>query len=101
MKIKFDNTLAGFTVFAALATVVVLYVLYGWWVMAYGYNLTIAKMFGVSTINLWQAGGLSTLVGMFFFDMRIKLTKLVEKTNWVSGGVYLVLTHVMLWLLVG
>ena len=66
MKIKFDNTLAGFTVFAALATVVVLYVLYGWWVMAYGYNLTIAKMFGVSTINLWQAGGLSTLVGMFF-----------------------------------
>lgn len=101
MKIKFDNTLAGFTVFAALATVVVLYVLYGWWVMAYGYNLTIAKMFGVSTINLWQAGGLSTLVGMFFFDMRIKLTKLVEKTNWVSSGVYLVLTHVMLWLLVG
>lgn len=101
MKIKFDNTLAGFTVFAALAAVVVLYVLYGWWVMAYGYNLTIAKMFGVSTINLWQAGGLSTLVGMFFFDMRIKLIKLVEKTNWVSSGVYLVLTHVMLWLLVG
>ena len=101
MKIKFDNTLARFTVFAALATVVVLYVLYGWWVMAYGYNLTIAKMFGVSTINLWQAGGLSTLVGMFFFDMRIKLTKLVENFNWVMSWMHLVLAHFLLWLLVG
>lgn len=101
MKIEFENKLTAFTVFAALATLLVLYVLYGWWVMAYGYNLTIAKMFGVSTINLWQAGGLSTFISMFFADIRLNITQLVKNTNWIAWSIYVPLAHLMLWLLVG
>ena len=101
MKIKFENNLTAFTVFTAVATLLVLYVMYGWWVIAYGYNLTIAKMFGVSTINLWQAGGLSTLIGLFFADIRQNIIQLVKETNWIALGVYVPLAHLMLWLLVG
>lgn len=73
---------------------------YYWYVISYGYNLVIAPLFNTPHINMWVAGALSTLIGLFFSGMRMKLNTLTEKINYSILAVPFI-AHFLLWLLVG
>ena len=73
---------------------------YYWYVISYGYNLVIAPLFSTPHISMWTAGGLSTLIGLFFSGMSMKLNTLTEKINYSILAVPFI-SHFILWLLVG
>lgn len=78
---------------------VVGWIIYYWYVVAYGFNHVISPLFNVPNISIWMAGGLVVLVATMFSDVRHRLGKLTD-ASW-SILVTPFLTHLLLWLLVG
>ena len=76
------------------------WMLYYWYVVAYGFNLVVAPMFSIPNINIWVAGALVTFVGAFFSDVRHKVYNMGAKTRWTYFLSPFV-AHFMIWLLVG
>ena len=78
---------------------VVGWIIYYWYVVAYGFNHVISPLFNVPNISIWMAGGLVVLVGTMFSDIRHRLDKLtlVSWTFFLSPF----LAHLLLWFLVG
>lgn len=73
---------------------------YYWYVISYGYNLVVAPLFNTPHINMWVAGGLSTLIGLFFSGMRMRINTLTDKANWkILASPFI--AHFILWLIVG
>lgn len=105
MKINLEKYSAP-TVFAIVSALflaglaaIVGWIIYYWYVVAYGFNHVISPLFNVPNISIWMAGGMVVLVGTMFSDIRHKLGKLTA----VSWSFLLTpfLTHLLLWLLVG
>ena len=109
MKTKFNislekySTPTAFAIIAALfllvASFVVGWSVYYWYVVAYGFNHVISPIFNVPQISVWVAGGLCVLVGTFFSDIRHKLGKTTEASLTFLLAPFL--AHFLLWLLVG
>lgn len=104
--INLDNKSTAMTIIiiiglllAALA-VSASWIMYYWYVVAYGFNHVLAPIFNVPQISIWVAGGFATLFELFTSNISMRLGTISGKV----GASYLAvpfIAHFMLWLLVG
>lgn len=103
--INLDNKSTAMTIAIVIGLVLAVlvvsasWIVYYWYVVAYAFNHVIAPIFGTQAITIWMAGALSSLVGLFFIDIRYHINELSKQTKtWL---LYPFLTHLVIWLLVG
>ena len=104
--INLDNKSTAMTIIIVIGLVLAAlavgasWIMYYWYVVAYAFNHVVSPIFNVPQISIWVAGGLSTLVSIFFSDMRMRINTLTDKANWrILASPFI--NHFMLWLLVG
>lgn len=77
---------------------------YYWYVLQYGWNNIVASILMLPSINIWQAGGVITLVSLLTGVKGLSINAIYKATgakmnNW-SVFVHPFIIHAILWILV-
>ena len=77
---------------------------YYWYVLQYGWNNMVASILMLPSINIWQAGGVITLVSLLTGVKGLSINAIYKATgakmnNW-SVFVHPFIIHAILWVLV-
>lgn len=105
MKINIENKspiVAFLTVLLLSASVLGIlgaYIAYWWYVVQYVFNLAIAPVAMIPTINYWQAAGISLFMAMFKPHYTGNDVESKAKRFVVIGSPFI--THFLVWLILG
>jgi len=105
MKINIENKspLGAFLVVmlmcAAVLGILGAYIAYCWYVVQYVFNLAIAPVAMIPTINYWQAAGVSIFLNMFRPHWSGNDTESKVKNYTIAATPFI--THLLTWLILG
>lgn len=93
-----------FIVYAVVFTLLGGFIGYYWYVLQYGWNNIVASILMLPDINIWQAGGVITLVSLLTGVKGLSINAIYKATgakmnNW-SVFVHPFIIHAILWILV-
>lgn len=93
-----------FIVYAVVFTLLGGFIGYYWYVLQYGWNNIVASILMLPDINIWQAGGVATLVALLTGVKGLSINAIYKATgakmnNW-SVFVHPFIIHAILWILV-
>lgn len=93
-----------FIVYAVVFTLLGGFIGYYWYVLQYGWNNIVANILMLPDINIWQAGGVATLVALLTGVKGLSINAIYKATgakmnNW-SVFVHPFIIHAILWILV-
>jgi hypothetical protein len=105
MKISLDNKSPAVAVLlvsllsVSVVGIIGAYVAYWWYVVQYVFNLAIAPVAMIPTINYWQAAGVSLFLGMFRPHWSGNDAESKAKSYAVAATPFI--THFLTWLILG
>lgn len=93
-----------FIVYVGAFTLLGGFIGYYWYVLQYGWNNIVASILMLPDINIWQAGGVITLVSLLTGVKGLSINAIYKATgakmsNW-SVFVHPFIVHAILWILV-
>ena len=93
-----------FIVYAGAFTLLGGFIGYTWYVLQYGWNNIVASILMLPDINIWQAGGVITLVSLLTGVKGLSINAIYKATgakmnNW-SVFAHPFIIHAILWVLV-